>query len=178
VPSASEHLENQILSAIRRIVRAIDVHSRELERGHRVTGPQLVALREVARLGPVSVSALARKVNLSQPTVTGILVRLEREGMIRRERSSADRRTVLSTITPRGAALLRAAPSLLQDHFRSELSRLMDWERSQILATLQRIASMMDAEEIPAAPMLSTDSMAPAEESQSEETQAEEEISA
>jgi hypothetical protein len=57
-------------------------------------------------------------------------------------------------LTERGAALLRDAPSLLQDRFQRELSRLQEWEQTMILSTLQRIASMMDAERIEAAPLL------------------------
>lgn len=159
----SELLEDEILSAIRRIVRAVDLRSRALIRGHRVSGPQLVTLRAVARMGPASVSAVARAVNLSQPTVTGILNRLERAGLVRRERGQRDRRTVLCTLTTQGAGVLGDAPSLLQDRFRRELSRLEDWERSQILATLQRIASLMDAGALEAAPVLTTDPLAPAE---------------
>ena len=162
-PMRSEILEDEILAAIRRIVRAVDLRSRALIRGHRISGPQLVTLREVARMGPVPVSALARAVSLSQPTVTGILNRLERAGLVRRERSTTDRRSVLCTITPQGGSVLGEAPSLLQDRFRDELSRLEEWERSQMLATLQRIASLMDADEIDAAPVLTTETLAPAD---------------
>jgi DNA-binding MarR family transcriptional regulator len=159
----SEVLEDEILAAVRRIVRAVDLRSRALIRGHRISGPQLVTLREVARMGPVPVSALARAVSLSQPTVTGILNRLERAGLVRRDRSDQDRRNVLCTITPQGASVLGDAPSLLQDRFRRELSRLEEWERSQMLATLQRIAALMDADALEAAPVLTTDDLAPDE---------------
>lgn len=160
----ADDLETQILAAIRRIVRAIDLHSHRLEKAHGTTGPQLVALRAVGRLGPVSVSALARAVNLSQPTVTGILVRLERQGLVRRERCERDRRTVVSTITPAGLRVLREAPPLLQDRFRRELSRLAEWERTLTLATLQRIAAMMDAEDLPADAVLATGPLPAADE--------------
>ena len=59
-------------------------------------------------------------------------------------------------VTPEGGRALQDAPSLLQDRFRSELSRLAEWERTQLLATLQHVAAMMDAEEIDAAPVLAT----------------------
>jgi len=157
----SEILEEEILAAIRRIVRAVDLRSSALIRVHKITGPQLVALREVDRMGPVSVSALARAISLSQPTATGILNRLERGGLVRRDRSESDRRNVLCTITTQGASVLRDAPSLLQDRFRIELSRLEDWERSQMLATLQRIAALMDADGLEAAPVLTTDPLVP-----------------
>ena len=57
-------------------------------------------------------------------------------------------------MTDEGLTILQTAPSLLQDRFRRELLKLQEWEQTQMLATLQRIASMMDAEEIDAAPVL------------------------
>lgn len=148
-----------ILSAIRRVVRAIDLDSKQMVRQYSVTGPQLVTLRSIARLGPISVTALARSINLSQPTVTGILFRLDQQGLIKRERNSADRRAVTSTITTEGLRVLQHTPALLEDRFRRELSRLEEWEQTQTLATLQRIAAMMEAHDIPADPILATESL-------------------
>jgi hypothetical protein len=58
--------------------------------------------------------------------------------------------------TAAGLKLLDAAPSPLQDRFRFEFSKLEEWEQTHMLATLQRIAAMMDAEELEAAPVLTT----------------------
>ena len=149
-------IEESIVSALRRIVRAIDLQSRRMVDACGLTGPQLVVLREAAHLSGTSVSALARAVSLSQPTVSGILERLERRGLVRRERSQTDRRSVFVSVTPEGARTLKDAPSLLQDRFQRELARLEEWERTQMLATLQRVAGMMDAESIDAAPLLET----------------------
>lgn len=151
-----EELEEAIVAALRRIVRAIDLRSRRLFDQLGLTGPQLMVLREARRLGSSPISALARKVNLSQPTVSGIVDRLEKRALVRRDRSTSDRRTVAVTITPEGGRVLREAPSLLQDRFLAELERLEQFEQTQILATLQRIAWMMDAEDIDAAPVLET----------------------
>jgi DNA-binding MarR family transcriptional regulator len=152
----SEHLEDEIVSSLRRIVRAIDLQSRRMVEQCGLTGPQIVVLREASRLAGSSISALARAASLGQPTVSGILDRLEAQGLVRRERSQRDRRSTVVTVTPKGERVVVKAPSLLQDRFRSELSRLEEWERTQILALLQRLASMMDAEAIDAAPMLET----------------------
>ena len=151
-----QHHEAEIVSALRRIVRAIDLRSRRLFEESGLTGPQLLVLREASRLSGAPISALARAVVLSQPTVSGIVDRLERRGMVRRSRGTGDRRTVMVAVTTEGARTLRDAPSLLQERFRSELERLEEWEQTQLLATLQRVAAMMDAEEIDAAPVLTT----------------------
>jgi len=152
-------IEDQILTALRRIVRAIDLHSRRLVEQSGLTGPQLVTLREIARFGRVRPGSLAKAINLSHATVTGILDRLEQRGLITRTRDGEDRRSVIVEMAPKGETILKDAPSLLQDQFHLELSRLEEWESTMILSTLQRIASMMEAEEIEAAPVLVTGSM-------------------
>ncbi len=144
-------LEDEIIVALRRISRAIDLHSRLLLQRHGLTAPQLAALRAVNRLQPVTLGVVARAVHLSQATVTGIISRLEKRGLIARTRDERDRRTVRVEITPAGGALIRSAPSLLQERFRQELADLQEWERTMILANLQRIASMMAADRIEAA---------------------------
>jgi len=143
--TGSRQVEDQIVAALRRIIRAIDLQSRRLLERHKLTGPQLATLREAARLGQPSTSALARAVHLSQPTVSGILDRLERAGLVERARWSGDRRNVVVSVTEAGETVLREAPSLLQDRFRAELAGLEDWERMGLLSALERIATMMDA---------------------------------
>jgi DNA-binding MarR family transcriptional regulator len=136
-------------------MRAVDLHSRHLAEAHGLTGPQLAILQAASRLGAASsTGALARAVHLSGPTVTGILDRLARRGLVERARNGQDRRSVTVTMTPLGEELLAEAPSLLQDRFRAELARVEDWEQTMILAMLQRIAAMMDAESLDASPVL------------------------
>lgn len=149
-------LEDRIVAAIRRIVRAIDLHSRWLLDRHGLTAPQLATLREASRRRGGSTSALARAVHLSQPTMSGVLARLERDGLVARSRSEEDRRSVRVHVTPDGEQLLAQAPSLLQDRFRARIHALEEWERLWLLAALQRIAAMMDAEELEADPVLET----------------------
>jgi len=147
-------LEAQIIVALRRITRAIDLHSRLLLQKNGLTIPQLAALQAVQRLQPITVGALARNIHLGTATVTGILGRLEDRGLVSRTRGDSDRRSVVIELTEQGAKLVAEAPSLLQDRFRRELGKLQEWEQTMILATLQRIASMMDAESIEAASVL------------------------
>ena len=103
---------------------------------------------------PITVGALAKSIHLSQATLTGILTRLETRTLVSRVRSVNDRRTVVVELTEQGRAVLESAPSLLQYRFRRELLKLQEWEQTQMLSALQRIAAMMDAEEIDAAPVL------------------------
>lgn len=146
----------QVLISLRRIIRAIDLHSRLLLQQHGMTGPQLAVLKTLAEIGEVPVGELAKQVHLSQGTVTGILDRLARRDFVTRQRSDVDKRRMLVAVTPKAAELIRSAPSLLQEQFVREFAKLADWEKSQTLSSLQRIVGMMEAEAIDATPMLAT----------------------
>jgi hypothetical protein len=66
---------------------------------------------------------------------------------------------VLVEATNSGLAILKQSPPLLQDRFAQQFNNLQDWEQTQLLSSLQRIAAMMDAEDIDAAPVLSSGSV-------------------
>jgi DNA-binding MarR family transcriptional regulator len=142
------------LKAVRRIIRSVDLHSRQLARQCGLTGPQLVVLRELERVEASSPGELARAVSLSNATVTGILDRLGRMELIVRERSTQDQRKVVVRLSAKGREMLARAPSPLQEQFVEQFSRLPDYEQSQILSSLQRIAHLMGAQHLDAAPLM------------------------
>jgi DNA-binding MarR family transcriptional regulator len=154
--AANGNISEEILIALRRVIRAIDLHSRELVISHGMTGPQALLLTEIVRAGSLTGSELAARVSLSQATVTDVVKRLEARGWLQRSRSEADRRRVMLTPTDEGAALVRESLPLLQDRFQQRLSGLREWEQLQLLSSLQRIAEMMNAEDLDAAPMLAS----------------------
>ena len=65
-----------------------------------------------------------------------------------------DKRVVHATLTPEGEAMIQQAPKPLQDVFSTAFEKLEEWEKSMIVASVQRVASMMNAEHIDASPML------------------------
>ena len=156
-PVASDlPITSEVMAALRRIIRAIDIHSRSLVQRYGLTGPQLVVLKELVAQAPRSVSELARAVNLSQATVTGILDRLERKSMVLRERDTHDRRRVMVSPTLEAERVLADAPPLLQEHFTGGFRELPDWQQTQILSSLQRIVALMEAADVEAGPILTT----------------------
>jgi DNA-binding MarR family transcriptional regulator len=149
---------DQVIIALRRVIRAVDLHSRALVDSHGLTGPQALILK-VLQDGRISAGELAARVSLSQGTVTDILNRLEQRELVKRVRDTHDRRRVMVEATASGQALLAQSPPLLQERFVQSFNDLQEWEQTQLLASLQRIAAMMDAEDIDAAPVLSSGSM-------------------
>lgn len=151
--------DESILRSLRRITRAIALHSRQLAATHRLTIPQLVCLRRIATAGVTTPGKLARDVSLSQATVTGILDRLAARGLVRRSRDESDRRRVNVELTDRGTALADAAPPPLQQEFSRRLGELPDDEQALFDGVLARIVEMMEAQDLDAAPMLAAGSV-------------------
>src|SRR5690625_631097 len=99
---AVSHKIEEVLVALRRVIRATDLHSRRLVKIANVTGPQLLLLQTLANNGDITISELARDMSLSQATVTTILDRLERRELVSRVRSETDRRKVYPRLTEHG----------------------------------------------------------------------------
>lgn len=149
-------LQDQVLISLRRIIRATDLHSRRLGKQTGLTTPQLVIIQAIRNLEDPTVSDIAKAVSLSLATVTTILNRLESNALVHRQRSDVDRRRVIVTLTETGRELSNKAPKPLQDSFVTRFNKLETWEQFQIVTALERIASMMDAEQLDAAPMLAS----------------------
>jgi len=150
--------ESRIVTALRRIMRGIELHSGWLEEACGLTGPQLAVLRAAERIGAASIGTLAREVHLSHATVSGIVTRLAARELVRRDRSTDDLRSTLITVTDPGKELVETAPALLQDRFRVALHALQPWERMQILSVLERVGLLMGVDQVDAAPHLAAGS--------------------
>lgn len=143
-----------VLVALRRVIRATDLHSKHLAKTTGLTAPQILLLQTIRDKGEVTIGELATEVSLSQATVTTILDRLEKRGLVYRERSREDKRKVHAYLTAAAIDALKEAPVPLQEHFTRRFAELEDWEQTMIIAALQRVAQMMDAEHIDASPVL------------------------
>jgi len=145
---------DEILVSLRRITRAIDLQSKKLQKDTGLTTSQLLVMEVIKELGDPTPSAIAREVVLSQATVTSVLDRLERNGLITRYKAEGDRRSVYVSLTEKAVTAVEDAPELLQSGFLREYRKLPEYQRHLLIASLQQIAAMMDAEELDASPIL------------------------
>ena len=136
--------ERRAFEALRRIMRAADLYSRWLLREHHLTAPQLIILTEIARHQEVPLGVLARATHMGSPTATGVVDRLERQGLVVRTRSESDRRRVFVALTEAGRRLVEKGPPLLSRRFRSEFHQLSPDRQRQVCETLRHVADMME----------------------------------
>ncbi len=134
----------QILRSIRKIMRAVDLHSRKIHSDLAVTLPQLLCLHALAEQEDMTLMALSRTVNLSNSTVNGIVDRLEAKGLLTRKRDEEDRRRVALALSAAGRRVVESAPSLLQDRLADALRRLPEPEQATIARSLDRVVDLME----------------------------------
>jgi len=145
---------DNLLTSLRRVIRAIEMHSKRLSKTASVTGPQLRLMQLMDHHPHTTISELSKQMSLSQATVTTIMDRLEKRGLIARIRSQQDRRKVYPQLTEAGRQILVKTPTALQDNFVLRFNELKDWEQNMLIASIQRVAELMDARDLDAAPYL------------------------
>jgi DNA-binding MarR family transcriptional regulator len=137
-----------LFKSMRRIARAIEIHSRRLDRELDLTLAQHVVLAAVRDLGEVTGRAISHDADVSPATVVGILDKLEAKGLIERYRSVRDRRIVHTRITARGEQVLASAPAPLGARFEGAFLALDAETRAQVLASFRRIADLAAPHEL------------------------------
>lgn len=152
-----------VLVALRRVIRATDLHSKYLAKTTGLTTPQMLLLKTIGNKDTMTIGELANEISLSQATVTVILDRLEKRQLVTRVRSTEDKRKVHVHLTETALGTLEQAPVPLQQRFSQRFSALQDWEQTSIISALQRVANMMDASDLDASPLLHTGAVDKAE---------------
>lgn len=154
VSSMSSDIASLTLRALRRVLRATEIGSRRLANATGLTPSQWLVLREIASRDSVTPSEIAQAVQFSQATITTVVDRLQELGFVQRQRNERDKRQFILSALPPGVAALTDAPDLLQTTFTQRFDRLPSWEQAMILAAVERLAMLMDAQNIDAAPLL------------------------
>ncbi|WP_437601625.1 MarR family winged helix-turn-helix transcriptional regulator [Sorangium sp. So ce590] len=135
--------ERPEIDAIVEMIIYLYTESRRLTKGMAsgfgLTGPQLTILKLLESFQDLSLSTLSERIRAQNSTVTGIVDRMEREGLVRRERSSADRRVVHIRLSEKGARLAREIQVEPMEIFRSALLSLSSTDLRDLLRILTKL---------------------------------------
>ncbi len=142
------------LVLLRQIIRSTDMQDKEISRRTGLTPPQLMVMQTLRENLQLTTGELAKEMALTQATVTSILDRLEKKDLIARERGTDDKRKVWVSLTDDGVELMKGAPTTQQDIFVRHFEDIQNWEQSMVVASLERVAFMLNAQHLDAAPVL------------------------
>src|SRR6059058_5738849 len=93
------------------------VRTRPGLREHGLSDQQWRVLRVLGEHGTVETGRVAREAYLLGPSLTGVLARMERDGLVRRERDPADQRRTVVEATPKGLKLVGKLSHTVEAHY-------------------------------------------------------------
>jgi DNA-binding MarR family transcriptional regulator len=135
---ASTPQTRNALDSIRRIVQFLRESSREAEWRVGLSGAQLFVLRTVAESPGLSLNALAERTRTHQSSVSAVVTRLAREGLVERRTAASDARRAEIRLSPDGRRRIKSAPRTAQERLVAAVDALSPANRV-------RLASMLDA---------------------------------
>ncbi len=144
------------LSALRKILRKTEMNSKALMRETGLTPSQLIFMQMLDDGAEHTAGSVAARMGITQATTTALIHKLEAVGMIARRKGETDRRQVWLSLTAKGRMVLEIAPDGAHARFHEAFSNLAEWEQLMLIASLERIATMLGAED-DAAPVLTAD---------------------
>jgi DNA-binding MarR family transcriptional regulator len=149
----------EIVTDIRRILRSINLESKRIQKDFGISIPQLLCLTCLGREKGYQAThkQLAEYLNLNSSTVTGIINRLEKKGLIARLPKAGDRRTTCVALTSAGYKLLKNSPNLLHDKLAQNLQKLSPQEIDQIKTSLSLLIDVLDIKDVDASPLLTVE---------------------
>lgn len=149
----------EILRAVRRIVRRVESHSRDMEELLGVSTAQYLLLEAIADDEASSQAELGERIDLAPSTMVGVTDRLVAAGLVERNRVPGDRRRYHVKLTERGQAFLLTSPRTLHHRFRDRVAALAPQDRRRIQDALVEVVHMLEGDEFPASAILTAGSI-------------------
>jgi DNA-binding MarR family transcriptional regulator len=137
------------MDALRRLVRALRVSHRAVEREIGISGAQLFVLRQLEDEPRQSLSDLVSRTLTHQSTVSEVVGRLLESGLVKRRAATDDARRAELELTPQGRSLLRKAPPTVQSALAEGLRRLPAAQRRALVTGLEAWIVAAGLDEVP-----------------------------
>lgn len=121
---------------------AVMAHTRPSLRQHALSDQQWRVLRVLGENGTVETGRVAREAFILGPSLTGVLTRMERDGLISRARDPADQRRTVVEATKRGRALVGKLSQTIEAHYNWMEKALGKEKLSQLYALLDEVIEL------------------------------------
>jgi len=125
------------------LVRTVQSGMQNIDASHGLSGSQLWVLWQLSTQPGLRVSELAEAQHIHPSTASNLLDKLERHGLVRRERSDTDNRVVRLYLTDPGLELAKNIPGPMQGRLRRALQALPPPELEGLLKGVTSVLALM-----------------------------------
>lgn len=128
------------------IFRFLRKSSAEVAKAHQLTPTQVNALRALMLAGPLRMSDLATRLELSNSACTAMIDQLARLELVTKGLDESDRRATRVDITPQGQEVATAIVGSIYRRLGEAMELLRPAERYMVLGGLEALAALIDQE--------------------------------
>ena len=121
---------------------AVMNHYRPGLRTHGLSDQQWRVLRVLGELGTVETGRVAREAYLLGPSLTGVLARMERDGLVQRERDPQDQRRTVVQATAKGLKLVATLAQSIEAHYQRLERELGKDKLTQLYGLLDELIAL------------------------------------
>jgi homoprotocatechuate degradation regulator HpaR len=118
------------------------VRTRPGLREHGLSDQQWRVLRVLGEHGTVETGRVAREAYILGPSLTGVLARMERDGLVRRERDPADQRRTVVEATPKGLKMVQRLSHTVEAHYQWLEQSLGKQKLAQLYELLDQLIAL------------------------------------
>lgn len=144
-----------IIIDVRKIVRSINLESKRIQKDYGISIPQLLCLTFLSKQEAFQTTQreLTEYLNLNSSTVTGIINRLEKKGLIAKLPKKGDKRLNNIALTSLGYKIIQTRPDVLHEKLSTNLQKLPEQRIDQIKASLDLLIEVLDIRDVDASPL-------------------------
>lgn len=152
----NSHKYSEIMISVRKIVRAINLESKRVEKNFGISIPQLLTLKYLKEKPDYksTMRNLREFLSLNASTVTGIISRLETKGYIARLPDPSDKRSTPIVLTSKGDELIKKTNLSLHERISKNLEAIDENEYQAILGSFQTIINFLNIDGLDASPII------------------------
>ncbi len=148
MPNSIEDYSQEMVEVLPRVMRGVMRWRSDALLSGKITPPQFLALNLIFETGPLRMTDVAADLKVSLPAVSGMVERLCRLGLVRRQPGETDRRIIRVELTLKGRELIKKARSQREETFSRIFRRLSEEDRKSYLRIMRRIKEMLESGEL------------------------------
>jgi len=133
---------------LRVVARIVKKRGRDILASFDITPPQLDALIHLRESGDITMGELCQKMYLACSTATDLIDRMERGGLIVRQRDTTDRRVIRLHITEPGNGVISQVMEARREYLRTILAKMDDADKQRLIDALDQIHTLMTGEKV------------------------------
>lgn len=137
-PFAHRNLPRLLLQARESLM----ARTRPSLREHGLSDQQWRVLRVLGEHGTLETGQVAREAYMLGPSLTGVLARMERDGLVRRERDPADQRRTVVEATAKGRRMVGRLSRKVESHYQWLEQSLGEQKLAQLYELLDEVIAL------------------------------------